>query len=71
MVCKIWTLAGESFPGRFHHEVADAQTEKVEYHPLKAPADEGSLEPSFLNVAPGGNTRAQRSMAFGVKTRST
>ena len=35
---------------------------------VKAPADEGSSEPSFLNVAPGGHTRAQRNMDHGAKT---
>ena len=35
---------------------------------VKVPADEGSLVPSFLKVAPGSCPRAQRNMDHGSKT---
>ena len=36
--------------------------------PVKAAADEACLEPSFLNIGPGGNSRAQRNLDHGSKT---
>ena len=55
-----WRSAAKELAVLSNPRATDAKTEfgdrRAQLRPVKAPAEEGCLEPSFLNVAPGGST---------------